>query len=251
MMTLLFGFFVILYSFSQVDEKKFSVVGKQLAEAFGGEANQGKSNSEVGSIMESRDLRALQLLVAMLNLGDSIPEAEKNLEKNLSAAKNLEGARDYIMSKAKHDGELEKMGIHTLSKEEQIEIALPDSLLFQSGTAVLVPRAVVALARIAGFLTKVNGLVGIEIVGHTDSAPPAPNAKFANNWALSSARAGAVAEELIRQGVSRKGLITRGMADLEPLFPERRSNGTWDAENMAKNRRVHIIVKKLAPAKKS
>ena len=251
MMTLLFGFFVILYSFSQVDDKKFAVVGKQLAEAFCGEANHGKSSSEVGSMMESRDLRALQLLVAMLNLGDTIPSAEKNMERNLSSANNMEGARQYILSKAKHDAELEKLGVSTMNKEDQLEIALPDSLLFQSGTAELTPRAVTALTRIAGYLTKVNGLVGIEVVGHTDSTPPASNAKFSSNWGLSAARAGAVAEELLRQGVSRKGMVTRGMADLEPLFPERRPDGTPNAENMAKNRRVHIIVKKLVPIGKS
>jgi chemotaxis protein MotB len=37
MMTLLFGFFVLLYSFSRVDEKKFEVIRKDVARYFGGQ----------------------------------------------------------------------------------------------------------------------------------------------------------------------------------------------------------------------
>ncbi len=37
MMTLLFGFFVLLYSFSRVDEKKFEIVRKDVARYFGGQ----------------------------------------------------------------------------------------------------------------------------------------------------------------------------------------------------------------------
>jgi chemotaxis protein MotB len=37
MMTLLFGFFVLMYSFSRVDEKKFEIVRKDVARYFGGQ----------------------------------------------------------------------------------------------------------------------------------------------------------------------------------------------------------------------
>jgi chemotaxis protein MotB len=37
MMTLLFGFFVLLYSFSKIDEKKFEIVRKDVARYFGGQ----------------------------------------------------------------------------------------------------------------------------------------------------------------------------------------------------------------------
>jgi chemotaxis protein MotB len=37
MMTLLFGFFVLLYSFSRVDEKKFEIIRKDVARYFGGQ----------------------------------------------------------------------------------------------------------------------------------------------------------------------------------------------------------------------
>jgi chemotaxis protein MotB len=37
MMTLLFGFFVLMYSFSRVDDKKFEIVRKDVARYFGGQ----------------------------------------------------------------------------------------------------------------------------------------------------------------------------------------------------------------------
>ena len=37
MMTLLFGFFVLLYSFSRIDEKKFEIIRKDVARYFGGQ----------------------------------------------------------------------------------------------------------------------------------------------------------------------------------------------------------------------
>ena len=103
--------------------------------------------------------------------------------------------------KSKDDGTLSSMMMTTKNNADSVEIALPDTTLFEPGTATLTKDSKVGLKRIAQSLMKVKGLVGIEISGHTDSSPPSANAKFSSNWALSSARAGAVAEELIKQGV--------------------------------------------------
>lgn len=248
MMTLLFGFFVILYSLSQVDDQKMQSVGKQLAEAFGGEKQEEtRSKSEVGMQMEARHLRALQLLVAMLNLGDNVEDAVGNIEKKAAQLKSMQAAKEVIMQelKAKDDGTLSALKVNPTPKADSIEIALPDDMLFEPGTADLTPRAKVGMKKIADSLNRVKGLVGIEVSGHTDSIPPSRGARYPSNWALSAARAGAVAEELLKYGVDSKNLVTRGMANLQPLFPERREDGSPIRENMAKNRRVQILVRKV------
>lgn len=246
MMTLLFGFFVILYSLSQVDERKLSVVGKQLAAAFRGEVDKKDSQSEVGMLMEARQIRALQLLIAMLNLGENMDQAVDNIEHRVAESKNLEAARDAIKSQLKpeDDATLSAMKMHIEQKEDRIEIALPDTMLFESGTAELTPRARAGLRRIASSLNKIRGLAGVEISGHTDSIPPS-GGRYPSNWALSAARAGAVTEELIKNGLDPKGVVPRGMANLQPLFPETRDDGTRIPENMAKNRRVQLTIKRL------
>ncbi len=245
MMTLLFGFFVILYSLSQIDDKKFSTVGKELAEAFSGKVD--KSETEVTQLMDARQIRALQMLVAMLNLGENVEQAVENIERKAAGAQSMEAARQMLIEdlKAKHEeANLDALRLNVTHKDDEVEIALPDTMLFESGTADLTPRAKIGLQRIAGFLTRVKGLAGIEVVGHTDSLPPSRSAKFPSNFALSAARAGAVTEELIKHGVEGKTLATRGMASLQPLFPERRSDGSIIPANLAKNRRVSILVKK-------
>ena len=47
MMTLLFGFFVLMYSFSKIDEKKFEIIRKDVARYFGGQV---KSNPTVKKV---------------------------------------------------------------------------------------------------------------------------------------------------------------------------------------------------------
>lgn len=47
MMTLLFGFFVLLYSFSRIDEKKFEIIRKDVARYFGGQV---KTNPTVKKV---------------------------------------------------------------------------------------------------------------------------------------------------------------------------------------------------------
>jgi hypothetical protein len=93
MVTLLFGFFVILFSLSDLDDKKFDQMTARMAEAF--KANDGKKSAETdaGVSTEARQLRALQMLVAMLNLGDSVDDAVPKIEKSFAEGKAVEGAK--------------------------------------------------------------------------------------------------------------------------------------------------------------
>lgn len=247
MMTLLFGFFVILYSLSAVDEKKFSVLGKELAAAFRGEIEKNETKADAGMLMEARQIRALQLLIAMLNLGENTEQAVDNIERRVTEAKNMEAAREALIEQLKPEeqGVLAQLRMTTVHKEDRVEIALPDYMLFEPGNADLRPNAIPGIKRIAASLVKLKGLVGIEVSGHTDAASPSRTNKYPSNWSLSAARAGAVADELLRNGLDPKRFTVRGMASLQPLFPETREDGTRIPENMAKNRRVQITIRKI------
>ncbi len=244
MMTLLFGFFVILFSLSQVDEKKFSNLGRQLAEQFKGQVDKSEMESEYQ--MEARQVRALQMMVAMLNLGDNVERVVQTIEKKSAEGKTKEMAKALLTEEFKKTDSkaLEDLRLALAERDDHLEIALPDLMLFESGTADLTPKAKIGLARLADYLNKMKGMAGIEVVGHTDSVPPLSNAKYPSNFALSAARAGAVAEELIKHGMDPRNVLTRGMANLQPLFPERNSDGRLNRENMTRNRRVSIVVKK-------
>ncbi len=121
-------------------------------------------------------------------------------------------------------------------------MVLPAATLFPSGGYQLAPDARLKLKTLADGLRQVPGLVEIEVVGHTDGQPP-PHGAEGNNFTLSSMRAGAIAGVLIDFGVDKKKLVVRGMGDLKPLLPERTADGRPDPANMAKNRRVNLLLK--------
>jgi chemotaxis protein MotB len=115
-----------------------------------------------------------------------------------------------------------------------MEIGINAKILFNAGDAALLPDSVGVLSRIAGVLAQVpNGNILVE--GHTDSTPIA-NARYASNWELSSARAGAVVRYLVERGVEAHRLAAIGRADNFPLVA-----GT-DPASRALNRRVTIVV---------
>ncbi|HEV3428374.1 MAG TPA: OmpA family protein [Paraburkholderia sp.] len=115
-----------------------------------------------------------------------------------------------------------------------MEIGINAKILFNAGDAALLPDSFDVLSRIAGVLAQVpNGNILVE--GHTDSTPIA-NARFASNWELSSARAGAVVRYLVERGVEPHRLAAIGRADNFPLVA-----GT-DPASRALNRRVAIVV---------
>ena len=77
-----------------------------------------------------------------------------------------------------------------------------------------------------------TGVTRIEVNGFTDRSGPADY-----NMRLSQRRADAVAAELVRRGVPRNEIVTRGFGEENNLVP------TADGVREQQNRRVEIILK--------
>ena len=114
---------------------------------------------------------------------------------------------------------------------------LSGDTLFDSGKAELKPAGLEALGKVAHeILDHPQGV--IEISGHTDNRPlrrKGPSA-FADNLALSQARAQSVRDFFVTQGVDASRLTTVGYGDTRPAV----SNAT--AQGRAKNRRVEFRI---------
>ena len=110
-----------------------------------------------------------------------------------------------------------------------------DQVLFDSGKAELRGGAFPVLDKVAQVLQQVaDQPVGVE--GHTDNVP-IKYSGWADNKALSYARAKAVSEYLIsKHGMDPERLTPIGYGEERPIA----SNGT--AEGRQKNRRVEIII---------
>ncbi|MCC7442404.1 MAG: OmpA family protein [Bdellovibrionales bacterium] len=67
MMTLLFGFFVLMFAFSRIDQTKFTIVRKELAKHFGGKVKDNpaakKAKDEIERILEGTGLKSTVALI--------------------------------------------------------------------------------------------------------------------------------------------------------------------------------------------
>src|SRR5262245_18646645 len=204
--TLMFGFFLILWASANQDPVKFS----ELALAFRRAFNTGSMVGQQGT-------------------GEIVGKGGRMGEIVISP----------LLRISQNDGEIaEQMGltdeVSVGMRRDGLVITLSGSLLFESGKAELRPEAADILNRLANLLEPTEGKIRIE--GHTDNIPIATPA-IPSNWELSSYRAAAVLRYLTETvGLPAERFEAAGFAEHRPLVP----NDT--RENRAKNRRVEIIL---------
>jgi chemotaxis protein MotB len=133
------------------------------------------------------------------------------------------------------DPAFEQLGrdVQVSVQKGQINLQIPDSILFAPGAAELSTAGVPVLDRIAELLKSSHYEVSIE--GHTDNTP-IRTPRFPSNWELSASRASAVLRYLIERGVEPARMRAIGYADTRPIAP----NDT--PESRAKNRRVTLVL---------
>ncbi len=105
-----------------------------------------------------------------------------------------------------------------------------NNVFFETGSAALQPRSRIELNRLKDLLEENPGM-RIQINGHTDNV-----GSDEDNQQLSKARAKAVRDYLIEQGVAAERLEYKGFGESEPVA----NNET--AEGRQKNRRTEFIV---------
>ena len=234
LMSLLVCFVIILLSMANMDAKKMEEFTKQLQESFNG-----KEQAEEVELSEmQKQLRAYSTMVQLLGYDSDLSTATEKIEK-LSAAAIKQKWQEVVGSTDK-EGKAYEPKIWP-KEQKMYEFILPNSLLFSSGSANIKPDIIKELKSIAERLKKNKDIEKIEIIGHTDSRP-VRGGVYKNNFGLSSARAGAIAGVLVKNGLSDKKFIVSGMGSQSPLFPNKDKNGNYIKENLQKNRRVHLIV---------
>jgi chemotaxis protein MotB len=210
LMSLLLCFFVLLLSFSEMDRNKYRVVSGSVKNAFGIQREKPVFESPKGSKMIAREFDQAIILT-------KIEEVVKEIIDEL-------------------DNEYEELKgfVEVEAEENQVTIRMMGEATFDTGKADLRSNFLPLLLKIGEVLAKTRG--EIIIAGHTDNVPLA-GGLFGSNLGLSMARAGSVAEFLLRSStIDPKRLSTMGFGEYRPLT----SNDT--AAGRQKNRRVEIIV---------
>ncbi len=225
--TLLFAFFVVMFSSARIDKQKTAQLAQAIQTAFqamgapaSAQANPGVEAKAVTAALNSPDalarVPAPQLGSADVNhKGEDFAAIQKELEKLLSP----EIKRQEVALRIEPDG---------------LVISLREIGFFDSGSAEIKPQAMAAIARVANFLRQRNCALRIE--GHTDNIP-IHTSLFASNWELSTARATVLVKMLIEQdGFSPERLSAAGYGEFHPVA----DNSTTAGQQL--NRRVDIVV---------
>jgi chemotaxis protein MotB len=233
--TLLFAFFVVLFSSSQVDKRKVGKIAAAIQEAFQQMGIFQTANSRVPMVtadpLPAENIQLIENGKGMSDRGQMASPFEKmlgspNSQKDLGALrKQLTGALAP---------EIERHEVVLKANREGLVISLQEIGFFDSGSAELRPGSEAAVQRIAQVVGAEPNNVRIE--GHTDNVP-IHNSHFASNWELSTARA----TEMIRLFITHYNfpatrLSAAGYAEYHPVA----SNATVDGR--AQNRRVDIVV---------
>jgi chemotaxis protein MotB len=219
--TLLFAFFVVMYSVSRVDVKKLAQTEAAIQWAM-----HFKGTGGVGAPPVFEGPQRIGGCVANLGLGEaSGPETERAVE---SLRKKLDQRLHPLLLERKMPAVVVSIQGRTLA------IRLAASHFFDPANAALRPEAIPVLDAIAAELVPLHRVIRIE--GHTDSGT-LTSTRFHDNWDLSAARAARVAAYLEQaHHAEPKNLAAVGLADSHPLVP----NTT--PEGRETNRRIELVL---------
>jgi chemotaxis protein MotB len=222
--TLLFAFFVVLYSASKADQKKQVQVSNSIDSAFrslgifgGAKPLQGSANGASGvetpalpvNIVMGEDVRS------PARVQDDLGKIRREMEQLLS----------------------NQVAQHTVSIQmgrDGLIISLREAGFFDSGSATPKPATIATLHQIATALGSTP--YNLRIEGHTDNIP-IHTAEFDSNWELSSARATHIARIFLDLNAMPPARISAaGYAEFHPVA------GNDTPEGRAQNRRVDLVV---------
>ena len=244
--TLLFAFFVVMYSISQVNVSKYRVLSDTFIEAFN-QPTDSQTNAEPSEQLNpSNDvITPIDMGKTAQNTADQIPnviaDQDPSAQTLSSAATSAEAVTSDELSQIsdlvteKFSQLINDQMIQVSSNELWLQIELKDSILFGSGSADASEQAQKIFDEIAVILKSYSNPVQVE--GFTDNIP-IKSPKYPTNWELSTARASTIVKYLAAKGVSPERLSAVGYGEYQPVA----SNET-DA-GRAQNRRVAIMVAK-------
>lgn len=217
-LTLLLALFIVLFSMSEIDSKRF----EQLSKVFSGMFTSGTGLLEYHNPMPEDQI--------------SPTEEDKN-EKELNEKRLDTKELEEIQGKINHF--INERGLsndlQTSLTDEGLLVRIKDSILFESGSAV-VREEYIDTAREISELLVIDPPRNIVISGHTDNVP-IHTAQFASNWELSVMRAVNFLKILLEnEKLDSAWFSAKGYGEHSPIA----SNDT--EEGRQKNRRVEILI---------
>lgn len=207
--TLLMAFFVLMFSLSEIKQEKFAEFKSSIDAALGNKSALGMQTPK--HAQQQTD--------------------EQTLFNGM--ADNIEGRLHSIAQRG---------DVRMARGQQGIYVDVYTDHFYEPGGFTIRPQMKQVLDDIVQelrpkFMTDYN----VEIVGHTDDSP-IRTPLMDSNWDLSATRAARIARYMIESGIEPRRVSAVGRADSDPVRENRNPDGTPNAENRAKNRRVQIRI---------
>ena len=245
--TLLFAFFVVMYSISQVSESKYRVLSETFVEAFNQPSDaksnpqpqekSNPSNAAVTPIDMGKAATEDHIQQPPISIVEDAAKPEQNTQSNTTAKTQTSDELTQIsdLVNEKFSQLINDQMIKVSSNELWLQIELNDSILFSSGGVETSAQAQVIFTEIANIVKNYENPIQVE--GFTDNVP-IKNARYPTNWELSSARATEIVKFLASKGVAPERLAAVGYGEFQPVAPNDTEAGR------AQNRRVAVMIAK-------
>jgi len=221
LMALMMTFFVLLYSFSSLDETKYRMIAASMASGFGAVLVSPKSapTAALGppSMMPSPMNQPMGRALQAAGTGHS--------SANTAVAEEV---KETLQS------EIAEGIISVETTGNTVTIRFPESIAFPPASDQMSDEIIPIIERLSKSLADAPGIIMVS--GHTDNRP-INSARYKSNWKLSTDRAVSVIQLFEKIGnIESTRLTAVGYGDTRPIAP----NDT--PEDRARNRRVEIAI---------
>jgi chemotaxis protein MotB len=262
MLTLLFVLFVVLFSMSSVDQKKFAQLAAGLSSGFGAQsvAFQGETSTLDGSGASTQIVQidpganpgdgsggkqamttVQQAAVDRAVQAESRAKASQDAQDATKEAEKLKTIEEKI-SDALAKAKLLSQVRFTIDQRGLVVTVVTNEVVFDGNRADLQPGGEKILDAIAPALAKLPN--NIEVDGNTNQLK-ATTTYYPSGWELSSARASTVVRYFTGHGLAKNRMSAVGFSDTHPLIP------AGDPRSVTLNRRVDVIVLTTLPAEQA
>jgi chemotaxis protein MotB len=242
--TLLFAFFVVMYSISSVNEGKYRVLSDSIISAFH-DPLRSMDPIQVGNLVKvkpqdkinrDRNWSVIPIIRQPFPLPRPIKKSKKDDLLDAASRKLADEIEESLAELV--DDDLVKVR----REKNWIEIEMKSSILFPSGSATLSTGSLPVLSKIAEKLGPFESTISVE--GFTDNVPIS-TPDFPSNWELSSSRSVSVVHLFSKLGIEPSRMAAIGYGEFRPI------DSNAYAEGRSKNRRVVLVIKSGKPPRVS
>ncbi|MFZ3371454.1 MAG: OmpA family protein, partial [Desulfitobacteriaceae bacterium] len=229
LITLLMIFFIVLYSMSNIDAQKFRAMADSLNKAMGGGT---PAKMEISTDLTGPAVIPQYANKPQTDTADTTPDNKTSSGNATQESLTIEQIKQNLDKYAKDNGV--QTTLVSSIEERGLVVSIKDTLLFDSGSSVVTPKAHEILNKISKVLSVAVNYIKVE--GHTDNVP-INTAHFPSNWDLSVIRATNVLQIMAGEGgISPDRLSATGYGEYRPL------SSNSDEAGRAKNRRVDLVI---------